>query len=1757
MGFLIGVGDFGLGDILAQSEALYNLLLDLCNDQLDWDNILNKPDFENLYFDKTQINNLLAQKAALVHRHDFSDLDNVPTTRDGLGLTDISTTEEIQLLLDAKAALVHTHEVGDINGLEDLLVNLQWEIVTSLPGVLKEKSLYFVKPTSSTRFKIYITTAGPSPTAVELDAVSYSVLSSAMNTKQDKFEGEITEYVRGDGSTAPFDKEALGLGNVVNLSPEDYPISDLIQAALNQKSNDNEVLKKYGNQVKESGVLTFIESPNVPTPTDAPHAVNKGYLDSFISSLLGGDITINGSLTLMGQFISTLLDYPAFIIASTIMIANLNADMVDGKHASDFALSTTQVFAGTGMNGGGPLSGNVTLNFDTTWGDARYSLSSHTHATLTRGTGLTGSNYNGSTGTTWAVSYGTTAGTAVEGTHVGSGDTAHAIVTASTAGFMSGAQLVALGNAVAASHTILTLGTANGLSLTGQQLSLQLATASVNGALSSTDWTTFNNKQAVIAPGTVQQYWRGDKSWQTLNTSVVPELTNLYFTTSRVLATTLSGLVAGTNTAITSANTILVAFQNLQAQISNLGTSSHAALTLGTTNGLSLAAGQILSLQVATGSVAGALSAADWTTFNGKQAALNGGTGYVFSTTGTIAYHSQATVNYWTKTGSDLYYLGKIGVGILPSSDLHVAYQFAKTDTTERVAFKVSSNDAYANTLYISAKGGATQSVRQFNLQTTEDAIGNGGVLSLQASAGTLQLGSGTGLIKASSGLVSYITDNSTTWNNAILGATLGFTGRIPVYTSSSAIAYTSLVYDGVNTRLGINNGAPTYTLDVQGDINTSSLYRVAGSSGSSGTFLKSAGTSQSWSTITTSDVSGLSASILGQILTGYTSGSNTPITSSNTVLTGFQNLQAQISGLGTSSHAALTLGTTNGLSLAGQVLSLQAATGSVPGALTASDWTTFNNKLSGSLTSGFIPKSNGGNTLVNSLIQESIYGVRVGTTEYMSQLNVSTGQGKTSTTPTGGMFYGTTDPSFPFGMLFSLTGAATDVNRKVAIDSIEHNVGWLGTINMQRNGGYVVIGADTVGTEKLELVGNFKYSGTLKPGGSAGTNGYFLKTNGSSSNSWAQISTSDISGISSYPTGSGTANTLAMFTGTSVLGNSLLSQSGVNLNVRAQFTSFGLSGHYQYGFYTDGGSGAVVFYNSVPSELYRINYNSTAFWYSANGSDQHLTLSKSTGRVSFLYGIEANGNAGTTGQFFKSAGGSTNTWGAITSGDVTSGLGYTPVSQSTTITIDGITFDLSTNRTWTTSGGGITGTGTATYFPVWNSSSSLANSSLSYSGSTLVAGSQFSIRPSSSYSFDFASGGNYGTIYYRNVATTGGWSLDMGSAEDFTFARFNGGPASSRFRMYAAGGAEFWSTVAGLDPTAGNHFTTRDWVTSNTLTASGTATLSNKSGNISQWTNDSGYITASSSNTLTNKAGNISQWTNNSGYITAATVYGQYSLDGGGNAGGTTVYLTLKNDQNTPGANKYYGTDASGTKGYFGLPSGSGVYYAGSYMSMSGGDTFNVNITSLDSHYNGMYAPLSRQIVGAYSINGGGYLSGDMAFTLVGDTASPGANMLYGTNGSGTRGWYSQPSGGGGGSVTSVGLTVPTGFNVTSFPVTSSGNLSFAFDSGYSLVSSSDRSAWNAAASSTITGSGQGGYFAVWTSTTNLYYTPLITVVGTGVYFSDFITANFLYLYANTTSLISGSSAPVGSIFYNSTIGALCFKNGSGWQKITGFTAM
>jgi hypothetical protein len=223
-------------------------------------------------------------------------------------------------------------------------------------------------------------------------------------------------------------------------------------------------------------------------------------------------------------------------------------------------------------------------------------------------------------------------------------------------------------------HDAVTLGTANGLSLSGQVLSLALSGASSTGALSSTDWNTFNNKLSSLSGAvltTTDQSVSGVKTFTNL-----AKFTNNTGSFAVEIDTTSSDALviknAGTTTLQIGKNGEIIAAkykisggfssqflkangdldstvytpasrtitingvtQDLTANRS-FTVATHDAVTIGTANGLSLS-GQALSLGLSSGSTTGSLSSTDWTTFNNKQNALNG-TGFVKISGTTISY---------------------------------------------------------------------------------------------------------------------------------------------------------------------------------------------------------------------------------------------------------------------------------------------------------------------------------------------------------------------------------------------------------------------------------------------------------------------------------------------------------------------------------------------------------------------------------------------------------------------------------------------------------------------------------------------------------------------------------------------------------------------------------------------------------------------------------------------------------------------------------------------------------------------------------------------------------------------------------------------------------------------------------------------------------------------------------------------------------------------------------------------------------------
>jgi hypothetical protein len=148
-------------------------------------------------------------------------------------------------------------------------------------------------------------------------------------------------------------------------------------------------------------------------------------------------------------------------------------------------------------------------------------------------------------------------------------------------------------------------------------ISMPVATLTVSGYLNNADWGSFNAKQNSLGTGTTSQFLRGDLTWQTVPyPTALSQLSDVTITTpanGQLLRYTAGGWINFTPTYVAAGFF-----------------SATAPLTYNSTTG-------VFAIPAATTSVDGYLSSTDWTTFNGKQAAING-TGFVKASGTTISY---------------------------------------------------------------------------------------------------------------------------------------------------------------------------------------------------------------------------------------------------------------------------------------------------------------------------------------------------------------------------------------------------------------------------------------------------------------------------------------------------------------------------------------------------------------------------------------------------------------------------------------------------------------------------------------------------------------------------------------------------------------------------------------------------------------------------------------------------------------------------------------------------------------------------------------------------------------------------------------------------------------------------------------------------------------------------------------------------------------------------------------------------------------
>lgn len=90
-------------------------------------------------------------------------------------------------------------------------------------------------------------------------------------------------------------------------------------------------------------------------------------------------------------------------------------------------------------------------------------------------------------------------------------------------GYLAATDFTTFNNKVSATRAINTTAplTGGGDLSADRTIAMPAATSSVDGYLVHTDWSTFNNKEPAITSGTTSQYWRGDKTFQTLNVAAL------------------------------------------------------------------------------------------------------------------------------------------------------------------------------------------------------------------------------------------------------------------------------------------------------------------------------------------------------------------------------------------------------------------------------------------------------------------------------------------------------------------------------------------------------------------------------------------------------------------------------------------------------------------------------------------------------------------------------------------------------------------------------------------------------------------------------------------------------------------------------------------------------------------------------------------------------------------------------------------------------------------------------------------------------------------------------------------------------------------------------------------------------------------------------------------------------------------------------------------------------------------------------------
>jgi hypothetical protein len=514
----------------------------------------------------------------------------------------------------------------------------------------------------------------------------------------------------------------------------------------------------------------------------------------------------------------------------------------------------------------------------------------------------------------------------------------------------------------AARHNAVTIATANGLSLSTQALSLALASGSTNGALSSTDWNTFNNKQAA---GNYITSLTGEA------TASGPGAASVTLSTSAVTGKLLSGLNLTGGGTIADTDSILQAFGKVQNQISGMvGGVTYQGTWNASTNTPTLTSSVGTKGYYYIVSVDGSTNlngitdwkVGDWAIFNGSTwdkvdntdavSSVNGFTGAVSLTTSNIT------------EGTNLYYTE------------------ARVNANTNVA---ANTAARHNAVTIGTANGLSLSTQVLSLDlasgSTTGALSSTDWTTFNSKQAALN---GTGFVKISGTTISY--DNST-------------------YLTTSSASSTYVPYTGANANVNLG----THTLiAAKGTFSSSGSGDTVGITHSSGSGIAlniTKGGNGEGLYINKTSGSGNAATIIGTLNATTlvkSGGTSSQFLKADGSVDSTSYGTGSVTSVGLSSATSgVTIGSTPITTSGTITLAIATASGSAQGLLSSTDWTTFNNKqnaltnpVTGTGTTNYLPKFTGASTIGNSIVFDNGTNVGVNTASPSAKLDVVGGNG-------------------------------------------------------------------------------------------------------------------------------------------------------------------------------------------------------------------------------------------------------------------------------------------------------------------------------------------------------------------------------------------------------------------------------------------------------------------------------------------------------------------------------------------------------------------------------------------------------------------------------------------------------------------------------------------------------------------------------------------------------------------------------------------